>query len=614
LKLVVLFGGAVLFVATAISSPLSAQPPEASVDVRLASCDAVVVDATVNEILRDPNTLIEPLILFQAAGAQHLAGREEEAAFLYLVARQRTSRQIIFEKGDRPQLFAIMRMTLAPLVLMPLEADPELARRVVKRTIEWDRTTPDPYRSRKEAKSGKIAEEFAALDAGLARFPNQIKDKPERMAEARAEITRLRSESKAEYARRCGSGKLDTVVSEQASRRIREQAELLVEAHPLVSRWSATAPKSASVGSLKQGANGLPSRLTVTVTPRGEKPFFAEVDAVSSITPGRTLAGVTFSLRCLTDLSLGNRQGSWKDVCKDDPKAILSTEEVDTLSQFNIGANGKSLRSPPICGFSDGTLPSKFRVLAAGGYSGRKLPFQIDQSGTGARLVDVVVNFPDEPVALLIVANDPTVWKISWSPKTRIIGVFAWGHYRQAVVGLEAGVPLLVSLNDNRRPCGSVSVSENDSTSVAELSKRIFGQTAEVRYSTTDGRVSLGQPLPVGTELLSSPDINPESFNDRNAMLAGRAGLEDAVRKGLIRQATPSDEKVWANAAGPNAPKLRLYMPYVVLKPFRIPAGLNGFPVEFLVPRGVPKPTGDRGPCSVYDFTTMTCEGWRCPQ
>jgi hypothetical protein len=614
LKLLVLLGKVVILVATVISSPLSAQPRDSSVDARLASCDAAVVDATVKEILRDPNTFTEPLTLFQAAGAQRFAGREEEAAFLYLAARQRTLRQIVFEKGDRPQLFTIMQMTLAPLILTPLEADPDLARRVVKRTIDWDSTTPDPYRDRKEAKSGKISEEFAEIDAGLARFPDQIKDKPARVAEARAEVSRLRSQSRAEYAQRCGPGTLDSVISEQASRRIKEQAELLVQTHPLVSRRSATAPKSVSVGSLRQGANGLPSRLTVTVTPLGEKSFFAEVAAVSTVTPDRKLAGVTLSLLCLTDVSLGNRQGSWKDVCRDDPKAILSTEPVDdSLSQFNIGANGKSLRSPPICGFAEGTLPPKFRVLAAGGYSGRKLPYQIDQSGDDAKQVNVAVNSPDLPVALLLVADEPTVWKISRSKDTRIVGVFAWGYDRQAIAGLDAGVPLLVSSNNDRRPCGPVNVRGNDAASARDLAQRIYGQTADMRYSTSGGEVALGPAIPIGSTLVSSLDVTPESFQDKSAPLAGRAGLEDALKKGLIRRANASDEDAWTRAAGKDAPKPPMFIAYVILKPFTFPAGLYGAKAAtFFVPKGVAMPTGNRGSSEVFDLNTLTCQGLSC--
>src|SRR5262249_28002337 len=78
-----------------VSYPSSAAPAsDASIDARLASCDPAVARSAVDEILRDPKTLQEPLMLFQAATGARMAGRKE-AAFLYLAARLRTSRQVL---------------------------------------------------------------------------------------------------------------------------------------------------------------------------------------------------------------------------------------------------------------------------------------------------------------------------------------------------------------------------------------------------------------------------------------------------------------------------------------------------------------------------------------
>lgn len=174
----------------ALASPSNAAAQgDASVTARLGSCDAAVVRKAVDEMLGDPKTLQEPLMLFHAASGERLAGRREEAAFLYLAARLRTSRQILFEKGDRPQLLSIMLMTSGPLVMPILKADPELARRVVKRVIDWDRATPDPFREREAAKSGEIAEKLAAIDAALT-SPSARSRPPTRNAAVREPSTR----------------------------------------------------------------------------------------------------------------------------------------------------------------------------------------------------------------------------------------------------------------------------------------------------------------------------------------------------------------------------------------------------------------------------------------
>lgn len=381
------------FCLATLSFPSNAAPPrDASVTARLASCDSAIVRAAADEMLREPKTLQEPLMLFHAASGERVAGRKEEAAFLYLAARLRTSRQILFEKGDRPQLLAIMMMTVGPLIMPVLEADPELARRVVRRVIDWDRSTPDPFRDREAAKSGGIAEKLAEIDAGLARLPDQIRDDPDRVAKARDADEQAGRQIKSTHAERCGPGTLDPVDAEAATERIKTQAEGLARTHPFVLGKAGGAVKSVSVGAWKQGAARLPSRLTVSVTPATGKTFYAEVDAEVAITPERKLGSVKMSLACLTDLWIGQRDASWKDVCRDDPKAIKPPNTgAAELKQFDFAADAKSRESivqKPTCGFPELKLPAEFSVFAAGAHSGRKISFQIDQSGhEGTRIV-----------------------------------------------------------------------------------------------------------------------------------------------------------------------------------------------------------------------------------
>ena len=73
--------------------------PVGSLDARMASCDPKIVRGAVNEVLQDPNTLKEPLMLLRAASSVRIAGDKEEAAFLYLAGRLRVSRQVLFERG-----------------------------------------------------------------------------------------------------------------------------------------------------------------------------------------------------------------------------------------------------------------------------------------------------------------------------------------------------------------------------------------------------------------------------------------------------------------------------------------------------------------------------------
>jgi hypothetical protein len=553
-----------------------------------------------------------------------LIGRKEDAAFFYLAARLRSSRQIQFEKGDRPQLLTIMIMTIGPLVLPALLADPELAQRVVARVIDWDRATPDPFRDRAEAESGDVKAKLAEIDAGLARLPAQFRDLPERAAKAREAEEQAERMIKSSYTERCGPGTLDPVDAEAASTRIREQAEHLAMTHPFVLSRAGGAVKSASVGSWTQGPSRLPRRLTVSVTPASGKAFFAEVDAEFTVTPERKLGAVKTSLACLTNLWIGQREASWKDVCRDDPDALTPQNSgFDPEAKSTLAVVQK-----PACAFPDLKFPADFAVFAAGAYTGREIAFQIDQSGHQATQIDVAVNSPDKPVALMLGAYEPTIWNISWSERTRILAVLVGGYHRQAVAGLETATPLLNSSYDNKGPCGYFYVTADALAPLNPLSKRVFGRPVDLVYPASKGSVVIGERIAAGTRMLSSDAITVASFYDKSAPLAGPAGLKDAVRRGLLRKATAADADAWSDAVAQNSrrdippvagqgipkpPGPPLYNTFVVLGAFTYPAGLYGGNLAyFLIPKGVPRPKGDPGHSAVYDFNTLSCQGPLC--
>jgi hypothetical protein len=628
------FPAILAFCLMTFSLPSAAAPPSyPSVTSRLGSCDAAVVRKAVDEMLGDPKTLQEPLMLFYAASGERIAGRTEEAAFLFLAARLRTSRQILFEKGDRPQLLSVMLMTIGPMVMPILEADPELARRVVKRVIEWDRATTDPFREREAAKSGEIAEKLTAIDEGLTHLPDQLRDNSASVSQARRALDESERQIKASYAQRCGPGTLDPADAEAAAERIKRAAESLARGHPFVVAQAGGEVKSANAGTYRMGLNRLPTRLTVSVRSANGKGFYAEVDAESTVTPERRLGAVKMSMACVTDLSIGQRDALWKDVCVDDPKARKPmAAATGELKPFDFSADEKSRQSvvqKQVCGFADLKLPEQFSIFAAGAYSGRKIAFQIDQSGHEGTQIDVAVNSPGKPVILMLGAYEPTIWNIGWSPQTRIAAVLVGGYHRQAVAGLEKGTPLLNSSYDNKGPCGYFYVTLDNLALLNPLSKRVFGRGVDMVFPATNGKVVIGEPLAAGTSLVTSDAITPESFHDRTAPIAGPAGLEDAVRKGLLRKATAADAEAWSEAVLQNTPqrylppvagqgvprpsKPGLFKAYVVLKPFTYPSGLyGGNSATFLIPKGVPNPEGNPGHSSIYDFNTLNCRGVLC--
>jgi hypothetical protein len=278
-------------------------------------------------------------------------------------------------------------------------------------------------------------------------------------------------------------------------------------------------------------------------------------------------------------------------------------------------------------------------VFATGAYTGKVTDFQIDQSGHQATKVDVVVNYPDSPVVLMLGAYEPTIWNIGWSDKTRIVGVFASGYHRQVLAGIPASVPYFISTYDNKAGCGSAYITAENPAGFDALSRKLFGRPVETVYPIANGTAMMGQMIKPGTRLLTSSANTVESYYDKDAPLAGPAGVKDAVARGLLRPATQEDMQVWieemkekgakeatnkpakaepvAGAMQPAAAAPRkLNVPsnsYVVLKAFTFPAGLfGGNSATFFVPKGVPGPTGNPGHSTVFDANSGSCAGPSC--
>ena len=294
------------------------------------------------------------------------------------------------------------------------------------------------------------------------------------------------------------------------------------------------------------------------------------------------------------------------------------------LVPFQPSASAAQPSGPTACEMPG--LPAKFIVYAAGAYSGRKLDYQIDQSGHEATQIDVAVNETGAPVVLMLGAYEPTVWNIGWSPQTRIVGVLVSGYHRQTIAGLPASVPRLNSSYDNKGPCGYFYLSESRLDQINPIARRLFGQPVARAFIANNGFVTVGTAT--GTGMMTDASQPPSQFRDRSAPLAGEAGLRDAVAKGLLREARSSDAQEWqtaydaankkdvpplSGASDNRRSRSYLHNGYVVLKAMQIPAGLYGaHSATFIVPYGVPRPTGNPGHSTLLDYNTMTCAGASC--
>lgn len=289
------------------------------------------------------------------------------------------------------------------------------------------------------------------------------------------------------------------------------------------------------------------------------------------------------------------------------------------------GPGDRSTDDAATCDFDRAGLPPDTKVFAAGAYGGRTLDYQIDQSGHEATRIDVAVNQRKTPVVLMLGAYEPTVWNVGWSKGTRIVAVLVSGYHRQAIAGLPATVPVRVSTYDNHGACGHFYVNPDDVGDLNPIAQRAFGRRVDRVYPAANGRVVIGDAL-VNVEMVTVNGASANAFRNPDAPLAGPAGIEQAVRQGLLREATAADLAAWRRtqaqtrdlppvegASAATADTARLYRVYVVNKAFVLPAGLYGAnSVTLIVPKGIARPTGELGHSQMLDYNTLGCVGLTC--
>lgn len=265
-------------------------------------------------------------------------------------------------------------------------------------------------------------------------------------------------------------------------------------------------------------------------------------------------------------------------------------------------------------------LPPDTKIYAVRAAGGKELDWQIDASGLNAGLINVLVNSPKEPVVLLLGAHNPTIWHVGWYQDSLIMAVITSGEHTQKVIGLPADVPLIHSPKEGDDFESDVAYVVNllEVDGADQISRKFFGRSVDRAFKMIDGRVVIGDAVPPGLKPITYAQLREENFQDGRP-LAGRAGLEEAVRQGLIKKADESDLQQYLALEGRKmdlpehilAGKLHgangvgRDNTYVVLSPnFVIPPGLTGaYAVNFILPSGMSRPAGnvDRGLIMSYD-------------
>jgi len=311
--------------------------------------------------------------------------------------------------------------------------------------------------------------------------------------------------------------------------------------------------------------------------------------------------------------------------------SVSSASRSGSTKPFNFG---DGIRRPDLtapvssnCGFPNLHLPKRVQIFALQG-SGIKQDFQIDQSGEMATQADVAINEPSTPVVLILGNYTPTIWNIGWTRGTHVIAVIAGGYGRQVLNGLSPDVAVRNGSASGNDGCGRVFSSLERENGVNPVSRQVFGQPVDMLYPVKDGKVVVGEPLPHDAALVTDDSAKPpESFQIPKSDWAGPPALAEAAKAGYLRPASDADADAWLaakhsasddedlppNANGRPTHRLIVMRGYVVLKAYTLPKGLYGaHAATFFVPKGVPRPSGDPGHSTIYDFNTGECIGVVC--
>jgi uncharacterized protein len=310
---------------------------------------------------------------------------------------------------------------------------------------------------------------------------------------------------------------------------------------------------------------------------------------------------------------------------------LSSVDKVENAeTKFSYNPKLESFKVEKRCDFSNVNFLPQLIVYAGGAYSGYKTNLQIDQSGHQTTKFDVAVNSPETPVALILGAYEPSIWKIKWTEGTKISAVYASGYHRQVVTGLPSSVPVITSSASGIPKCrGNQYISSKKLGHINSLSKTLFDKKASSVTFAKQGKIGFGQAFNTKTKFFTNLESTIEDFIDPSMPLAGKPGLEKLVSKGYLRKATKQDSNKWAelkakylkkNLATKSQKDVQSsYKPkfytggYVILKNITIPAGLFGaHSTTFFLEKGVSFPEGSLGHSNLYDFNTMKCHGVIC--
>jgi len=240
-------------------------------------------------------------------------------------------------------------------------------------------------------------------------------------------------------------------------------------------------------------------------------------------------------------------------------------------------------------------------------------------------LVDVLVIRRDRPVFLVLTSPSPVLWRIRILPGVRLAGVVANGGSDQGLIGIPAEIPHYAAhgaSKDSRCPQFAAYAA---GPALLEMNERVRAMTGhDIEHFQNEGQRNgrmvtfvVGADADRTTDTpLYAKDLEAEYFAPLDDVLFGQGGLERLVAIGKLRPATREDIAEWLRAAQSHLPAALVASrapavdgSYVVLGSLHLPDGLYGDQARsFIVPAGVPYPTGERGHNRFFSMEDFDCQ------
>jgi hypothetical protein len=293
------------------------------------------------------------------------------------------------------------------------------------------------------------------------------------------------------------------------------------------------------------------------------------------------------------------------------PSPAMATPPTTTTPPVTATASG--------CRLQGWVQPRNLQVIAIGIRAE-------DKRTQGEPLQALLEISQSQPLALILSSPQATRWKVEAMPGTTIAAIYLTGSGRQQVEA--TGVPAFNTTEPTLAKCGYGYIAVDNLSVSNPISEHLFGKRIDqiAFYNPATRRVdSIGQSAqPIAAQPVapghSAPTPAPRTASP-DALPDGKSGLDEAVRRGYLREARPDDIDAFMrtmqsatayNSQQPNRPD-HLFAVYVVQREFTLPPGLFGaHAASFIVPKGLPRPHGELGHSTLYDWNTMTCAGVDC--